>query len=156
MKCYYRVATERETKALSLSHLRMNFIKDVHPEYDLPKITSVMVGVERCIREYSNKNAYIGFLGIINGDIACSSGLIICNFSNGSLRKYCKIGYIVNFYTRREYRRRGYGYGLMEYVKSYARQNGFYKLNLTSTKEAYSLYKKCGYRDHRDFMEYVL
>lgn len=156
MKCHYVVATERETKALAVTRLRMDFIRDLHPEYDLGKVTSVMKGMEKYIRECSDKNVYVGFLGVVKGEIVCSSGIIIYNYAVNPFGLYKKVGYIVNFYTRRKYRRMGYGYGLMEFIKSYARQNRFYKLNLISSREAYSLYKKCGYEDRDIFMEYIL
>ena len=73
----------------------------------------------------------------VHNQIVCSTSLLIYNYPPLFSADYRKIGHVLNFYTRPQYRYKGYGIGLMEYVKQYAKDMNIYKLYLTATKTGY-------------------
>jgi GNAT superfamily N-acetyltransferase len=154
MNCQYRIADKSEIDLLL--EMRLEFVKDIHPEYDLKKIEELSIGTYQYIKEHITKEMFIGFFGEIDDQIACSTSLLIYNYPPLFSSSYRKIGHILNFYTRPQYRKNGYGIGLMEYVKKYAKENGIYKLDLAATKAGYPLYQKCGYQDAERIMEYEI
>ena len=99
---------------------------------------------------------YIGFFGEIDYQSACSTSLLIYNYPPLFSSTYRKIGHVLNFYTRPQYRNKGYGIGLMEYVKQQAKKINIYKLDLTATKAGYPVYQKCGFLDSERIMEYEI
>lgn len=154
MGCIYRMLDKSEIDLLST--LRLEFVKDVHPEYDDRKMEAIAIGTYRYIKEYVEKDMYIGFVGEVDNQIACSASLLIFNFPPLFSSNYRRIGYVINFYTRLQFRNKGYGSGLMEYIKDYSKAIGLYKLELSATKAGYPLYQKCGFLDAESYMEYQL
>lgn len=111
MECYFRTTDER----------------DIHPEFDGERIGVIAGGVGKYIRDYIDKGMYVGFLGILDTEIVCSTALLVYDYPPLFSDKNRKIGHVLNFYTKREFRGKGY-----------------------------SLYKKCGYFDSERCMEYLL
>jgi GNAT superfamily N-acetyltransferase len=154
MNCKYRIADTSEIDLLL--EMRLEFIKDIHPEYDHKKMEELSIGSYQYITEHIEKQMYIGFFGEVDNQIACSTSLLIYSYPPLFSSNYRKIGHILNFYTRPQYRNKGYGIGLMEYVKQYAKENSIYKLDLAATKAGYPLYQKCGFLDAERIMEYEI
>jgi len=82
--------------------------------------------------------------------------LLIYNYPPLFSSTYRKIGHVLNFYTRPQYRNKGYGIGLMEYVKQQTKKINIYKLDLSATKAGYPVYQKCGFLDSERIMEYEI
>lgn len=152
MECKYRIADKSEIDRLL--EMRLEFVKDIHPEYDNRIMEDLSIGSYQYIREHIEKDKYIGFFGEINHQIACSASLLIYNYPPLFTSEYRKIGHVLNFYTRLQYRSRGYGIGLMKFIKHYAKGINIYKLDLSATEAGYSLYQKCGFQDAERVMEY--
>ena len=152
MNCEYRCADTSEIDLLL--EMRLEFVKDIHPEYDDEKMEALSRGTYRYIKEHIEKDMYIGFFGEVDNRIACSTSLLIYDYPPLFSSTYRKIGHVLNFYTRPEYRKKGYGIGLMEYVKEHAKTIGVYKLDLAATDAGYPLYRKCGFQDAERMMEY--
>ncbi len=154
MTCNYRMANKSEID--TMLELRLEFIKDIHPEYDDIKMKEVSAGTYQYISEHIQKDMYVSFFGEINNYIVCSASLLIYHYPPLFSAEYRKIGHVLNFYTRPSYRHKGYGNGLMTYIKQYAEENNYYKLDLTATKAGYPLYKKCDFIDSERIMEYEI
>lgn len=154
MNCKYRVADKSEIDMLL--QMRLEFVKDIHPEYDDNKMNELSVGTYQYIKDHVEKNMYIGFVGEINNQIACSTSLLIYNYPPLFTSAYRKIGHVLNFYTRPQHRNKGYGIGLMEFVKQYAKNINIYKLDLSATNDGYLLYQKCGFLDAQRIMEFEI
>ena len=154
MNCTYRIAEKTEIN--SLLEMRLEFVKDIHPEYDNNKMKELSIGSYQYIKEHIEKDMYIGFFGEIDNQIACSTSLLIYNYPPLFSSTYRKIGHVLNFYTRHQYRNKGYGIGLMEYVKQQAKKINIYKLDLSATKAGYPVYQKCGFLDSERIMEYEI
>lgn len=152
MSCKFRIAHENEID--KLLEMRLEFVKNVHPEYDSKKMDELSGASLKYIKEHIDKNMYIGFFGEVDNTIVCSTSLLLYHYPPLFSSQYRKIGHLLNFYTRKEYRHRGYGLALMEYVKQYARNNDIYKLDLAATVSSYPLYQKSGFTDAVRFMEF--
>src|SRR5574344_227110 len=154
MNCKYRIADKSEIDLLL--EMRLEFGKDIHPEYDKKKMEELSIGSYRYIKEHIEKEMYFGFFGEIDNQITCSTSLLIYNYPPLFSASYRTIGHVLNFYTRPQYRNKGCGIGRMEYVKQYAKEINIYKLDLAATKAGYPLYQKCGYIDSERIMEYEI
>jgi ribosomal protein S18 acetylase RimI-like enzyme len=65
-------------------------------------------------------------------------------------------GYVVNVYTRPDWRRRGVGSALMEALLVESRRLQLGRLRLHTTEDGRALYSRFGFREHSDNMQLVL
>ena len=154
MECKMRIADDTEIDLLV--DLRIKFVKDIHPEYTINKINELTVATKKYINEQYNKNMYVGFIGEVESEIVCTTALLIYDYPPLYSQEYRKIGHVLNFFTDKKYRRKGFGIKMMDFVKEYSKHNNIYKLDLSATEDGYELYKKCGYSDSERNMELVL
>lgn len=134
-----------------LVELRIEFIKDIHPEYNNDLINKIHNSTIKYFKDLFDNNAYIGFLGFTTDNkIACTAGLLIYFLPPLNTASYRKIGHILNFYTKPEYRRKGYGMQLMDFIKVEAKKDGINRLVLNATEMGFSLYKKAGFIESED------
>lgn len=61
--------------------------------------------------------------------------------------------YLMNIYTREEYRGQGIGKTVVEWLVDYAKERGVTKIYLEASDCARALYESVGFRDMRDYME---
>lgn len=129
-----------------LTDLRIEFIKDIHPEYDNEFLSEILKGSINYLSELMSKNLYLSFIGKnIDGEITCTAGLLIYYLPPLNSPMYRKIGHILNFYTKPNHRKKSYGLELIEYIKTAARLEGIDRLVLNATKMRYKLYKKANF-----------
>lgn len=139
-----------------LVQMRVEFLHDMHPEYDEETLLQLDIGAREYIQKQLMADAYVGFLGKVDEVVVCSGALLIYALPPLRDRYPRKIGHVLNFYTKKEFRKCGYGQGLMTYIQAYAKENGFQRLFLFATEDGYPLYKKTGYIDSNKAMEYNL
>lgn len=65
-------------------------------------------------------------------------------------------GYIMNMYTRPEYRRKGIAFHTLDLLVQDAREKGVAFISLEATESGRPLYEKYGFSDMKDEMELVL
>jgi len=124
------------------------------------------------VREQLAAGIYIGFFGVDHDAccmmpittmasvpvdaIACTGALLVYTLPplHGQVGR--KVGHVLNFFTRKAFRKRGYGKGLMECMIAYAKENGFSRLFLNATADGAPLYRKVGYREVEDTMSLEL
>ena len=134
-----------------LTDLRIEFIRDMHPEYENRFLTEIRKATINYLSELFNKELYIGFIGESpEGEISCTAGLLIYYLPPLNSSTHRKIGHVLNFYTRPNHRKKGYGYELIEYIKTTARLEGIDRLVLNATKMGYNLYKKASFVEPED------
>jgi len=134
-----------------LVDLRIEFIKDIHPEIDLQILEKIQKATLTYFNDLLNNNSYIGFIGKNNnGEIICTSGLLIYYLPPLDNENYRKVGHVLNFYTKPAYRKKGIGLKLMNYIKDTAADEKINKLVLNSTKMGFSMYKKAGFIEPKD------
>ena len=61
--------------------------------------------------------------------------------------------YLMNIYTRQEYRKQGIGKSVVEWLVSYAKKQGITKIYLETSECGRSLYESLGFSDMRDYMK---
>ncbi len=64
-----------------------------------------------------------------------------------------RCGYLMNIYTREEYRRRGVGKAVVRRLADLARERGASKIYLESTGLGRPLYESLGFRDMENYMK---
>jgi len=148
---------EIEFKKVGIEHLkilvdlRLEFIKDIHPEIDPQLLEKIQRATLIYFKDLLNNNSYIGFIGIINkSEIICTAGLLIYYLPPLNNENYRKVGHVLNFYTKPAYRKKGIGLKLMNYLKDTAANEKINRLVLNSTKMGFSMYKKAGFIEPED------
>ena len=152
MACTYHVASSENLDLLV--QMRVEFIQDMHPEYSDEKMKERRSGVEAYVATQYASGSYIGFWGENDGTVVCSGALLVYHLPPLNGKEGRKIGHVLNFFTRKEHRKKGYGLGLMSFMKEYARDHGFSRLFLNATEDGYPLYVKAGYTDANRAMEF--
>jgi GNAT superfamily N-acetyltransferase len=133
-----------------LIELRVEFIKDIHPEYDNSLVERIKYGATEYLMEHIQNNTYSGFLGFVDGEIVCSAGLLIYYLPPLRSEQPRKTGHILNCFTRLPHRGKGYGFGLIEFIRTSAKEDGISRLFLNATPSGYSLYKRAGFTESED------
>jgi GNAT superfamily N-acetyltransferase len=147
---------EIEFKKVGIEHLeilvdlRIEFIKDIHPEIDLQLLEKIQKATLTYFNDLLKNNSYIGFIGKNNDEIICTAGLLIYYLPPLNNENYRKIGHVLNFYTKPAYRKKGIGLKLMNYIKDKAKEEKINRLVLNSTKMGFSIYKKAGFIEPED------
>jgi GNAT superfamily N-acetyltransferase len=146
--CYKRAGIE---SLEILVDLRMEFILDIHPEYPVDLMKKIHKATMEYFREAIGNNAYLGFLGVLStGEIICTAGVLIYYLPPLKTESYRKIGHVLNFYTKPGYRRKNYGFELMEFMKKTAKEERICRLVLNSTAMGVPLYEKSGFTEPED------
>jgi len=151
MNCLYSIATIDNLN--ELVSLRVDFIKELHPEYSKEKLEEIGVASKDYIHQKTSTGDYIGFIGILSKKIVCCAGLLIYDLPPLQSGKIRKIGHVLNFYTKPEFRRKNYGQELMGFIIDSTEKFGFSKLVLNATADGYGLYKKAGFADSERSMD---
>ncbi|MCX6138581.1 MAG: GNAT family N-acetyltransferase [Ignavibacteriales bacterium] len=143
MSCSYRKALPSEIE--TLIDLRVEFLLDIHPDIDDTLRALIRKGTAEYLTARIAEKKYVGYFGIAEGSIVCSSGMLIHALPPLLSAEGRTIGHILNFFTRTPFRGKGYGYGLMEFIKTAAKEEGVSRLFLNATDMGYPLYAKCGF-----------
>jgi len=134
-----------------LTEYRIKFIRDLHPEYSQEALKDIGGATREYFAKNLANNNYMGFFGINeDGRILCTSGMLIYDLPPLKKSGVRKFGHILNFYTIPEFRGKGYGTGLMEFIKKTAAQMNITMLVLNATDMGYDLYKKAGFREKNE------
>ncbi|MDL2229189.1 GNAT family N-acetyltransferase [Treponema sp. OttesenSCG-928-L16] len=137
-----------------LTDLRIEFMGVLHPEYPPDHWEAVKIPVRKFLEKHLADGTYTGFTGTVDGNIVCAAMLFTYELLPLTEPEFRKTGYIINFFTRKEFRRRGYGRGLMAYIQDYARREKINFLSLKASEEGSFLYKQCGFNYRTDMMEW--
>jgi ribosomal protein S18 acetylase RimI-like enzyme len=134
-----------------LVDLRMEFLQDIHPKVDLQLLDKIQKATLTYFNDLFKNNSYIGFIGTNNdGEAVCTAGLLLYYLPPLNNENHRKIGHVLNFYTKPEYRKKGIGLKLMNYLKDIAADEKINRLVLNSTEMGLSMYKKAGFLEPED------
>jgi len=139
--------TERTEIAL-ITRLRVDFILDLHPEYEASR-REITARTQNYFEEVLRKEIYTGIIGEAGGEIACCSGILQYELPplNGERRK---TGHILNFFTYPSYRKRGFGIRMMQFIIGLAKSQGYERLFLNATAMGEGLYRKLGFSEQSE------
>lgn len=137
----------------ALADMRVRFVQDLRPE-----VKADVEGIRAAIRQYLTdhlaQKRYVGYLGREGEALVCSAGLLLYDLPPLRTDGLRRIGHVLNFYTRPEYRRRGAGRRLMDFMIEDARRRGLCRLVLNATKMGAPLYRGAGF--HLQDEEYLI
>lgn len=144
----FRVTTNDDLELLV--KLRMDFILDLHPCTDPVEIANAEEKNRIYLKELMEKGDFIGFIGTMDNEPICCSGLLLYHLPPliGSLERWQ--GHVLNFFTYPAYRGRGYGKALMEFMIQVAKEKGINRLFLSATAMGEPVYRKCGFVEPKE------
>lgn len=135
-----------------LVKLRIEFMCEINKPKDVPE------GLEEHLRNYFEENikkdTFVAWLAIDNEKI--SSICAICFYTVPPTLKNVtgKTAYIMNVYTKPEYRKRGLAAKLFARILEEAKEHGCKKIHLSATKEGSILYEKFDFKYNDREMEH--
>jgi GNAT superfamily N-acetyltransferase len=141
MAISYRLSEDIEL----LSDMRMAYIRHDRPGMEEDELETVKKDVRDFIRQAQSEGRYLGFIGEIDGQRVCSAGLLVYDLPPLDSAGPRRVGHVLNFFTFKEHRRKGYGKGMMDFMIRAAKERGFDRLTLNATPDGYPLYVKCGF-----------
>jgi GNAT superfamily N-acetyltransferase len=80
-----------------------------------------------------------------DGEIVASGGLVIHAIPPTAYNLAGQEGYIMNMYTRPEWRRQGIGVAILKAILDYLRAQGIPLVSLHATPDGRQLYARCGF-----------
>lgn len=126
--------------------LRMEFIKDLHPEYSDEFIETLCKSNFDYFSNMLEEKRYIGYLGTIENDqIISGAGMVLYYLPPLNADHPRKIGHILNFYTKPAYRGQGAGREMIRFIKKSAKRLSVSQLFLNATQMGYELYQNEGF-----------
>ena len=140
----YRPATNDDV--LALVNCRIQFLNEHfnHPENDETEV------VRKSLQEYFAKaiptRKYIAWVAEYEGRIIATSGMVVWQkpAMYGGVESG-KLGYLLNFYTVPEARRKGIATRLLNELIKEAKSLGLKYLHLHASKDGINLYRKAGF-----------
>jgi GNAT superfamily N-acetyltransferase len=143
-KIVYRRATIKDISILV--EYRVRFLNELfnHPENDETAV------VRKSLLEYLTKaipsNDFIAWVAEYNGKIIATSGMVVWQKPAlyGGVESG-KLGYLLNFYTLPEARRKGIATQLLNKLIEEAKSLGLRYLHLHASKDGLNIYKKAGF-----------
>jgi GNAT superfamily N-acetyltransferase len=143
-KVIYRRANVNDVE--TLVEYRVRFLNELynHPENDETKI------LRKKLREYFSRTIpskeFIAWLAECNGKIVGTGGMVVWQLPSryGGLESG-RAGYVLNFYTVPETRRKGICTHLLNELIKEAKSLGIRYLHLHASKDGISIYRKAGF-----------
>lgn len=106
-------------------------------------VTNTFVSYLDFFNQLNNINSDIFVIELDNKIVASGSILIERKF----IRDFRSVGHIEDIVVDKNYRSKGLGKQIINYLTQYAKDNGCYKVILDCSKENVEFYTKCGYID---------
>jgi ribosomal protein S18 acetylase RimI-like enzyme len=128
---------------------RISFLNELfnHPENDETAV------VRKSLLEYFTKaipsKDFIGWVAEQDGKIIATAGMVVWQKPAiyGGIESG-KLGYLLNFYTLPEARRKGIGARLLSELIKEAKSLGLKYLHLHASKDGIGIYRKAGFTEH--------
>jgi GNAT superfamily N-acetyltransferase len=143
-KVIYRRVTENDVE--TLVDFRLRFLNEL---YNQPEDEETEI-LKKSLREYFSRailsNEFIAWLAEYNGKVIGTSGMVVWRLPSryGGLVSG-KAGYLLNFYTVPEARRKGICTRLLNELIKEAKSLGIRYLHLHASKEGIGIYRKAGF-----------
>jgi len=138
----YRKATVDDAEELTA--VRLEFLRDLEESRgrqreDLPEL------LRHYFLEAIPSGEFVAWLCLDESKIIGTSGLTFPRIPPGYWNPFGCVGYIMNIYTKKEYRGRGIGRALLEKIIAEGRARGLREFRLHATEEGRRLYSAFGF-----------
>ncbi|MFX0150114.1 MAG: GNAT family N-acetyltransferase [Candidatus Hodarchaeota archaeon] len=139
-----RRATLKDLKALI--KYRIDLFQEMGHINDLPTEKAFKKTLERYFTEAISKNEFISWVAEFNSNIIASSGLVILKKPPTPKNPSGREAYIMNMYTKPQWRRRGIATMLLEEIFSFLQDIKIKKMSLHATEIGKGVYEKMGFQ----------
>ena len=102
-----------------IAKMRMAFIEELFPDKKQDKLTEIKNGFISFLKENIG-NQYLPVFIINNNQIISASGIIVYYIPQLHDDHERKIGQILSFYTKPEFRKKGYGSMMLKFIINHA------------------------------------
>jgi GNAT superfamily N-acetyltransferase len=150
MPAKYYISSNQDVELLV--DWRLAFIADLEPNLQSDQLHTLREGCLAYFNELIKHDAYIGFFGKVNEKIVCSAGILKYALPPLNSADTRPVAHLLNVYTLPKERRKGYGRGLVEYIKQYCESKAYDRIFLNATEEGRYLYSECGFQVITDAM----
>ncbi|NHJ05221.1 MAG: N-acetyltransferase [Candidatus Heimdallarchaeota archaeon] len=147
-----RLATEEDIS--QLIELRIEFIKEVHVKVSNEEAVIYRKHLESYFREHMRDGSFLAWIALDSQqNIIATSGLVIITKPPQVWNLPGKEAYIMNMYTKLEWRKKGIGSALLEKLLEESKKRGINEIALHATSVGRSLYEKYGFKPNHHYMD---
>ena len=140
----FRLATLDDIQ--KLVELRIKFIKEVRIDAPTDGLDEYREVMSNYLKKEMSSGNFIAWLAITNKEIIATSGLITIQRQPQLWNMSGQEVYIMNMYTKPEWRREGIGTAILEKLIDEARNRGVEAIKLHATPMGKALYEKRGFK----------
>lgn len=128
-----------------LVELRLALLKEANEIKE--DITALKVSIENYFTKNIPTDNFISYIAVCKKMILACSGLIFYEVPPFPADITGKVAYIMNMYTRPNYRGYGIATKLFDEIMREAKEQGYIKITLNATDMGKSIYKKFGFKE---------
>ncbi|MCW3462657.1 GNAT family N-acetyltransferase [Chitinophaga nivalis] len=128
-----------------LTHLRLQFLKEVYPKADLSQDPVLFDQLTVYLQEHLPKGNFVNWFAEYEGKPVASAGIVFYNQPPLYHNLEGKVGYILNVYTLPDYRRKGIAKVLFGKILEEARERNTGKVSLHASEDGRALYEQFGF-----------
>ncbi len=139
-----RLATKDDIP--QLAELRIEFIKEIRLEYTKDRIDEYREVMCNYLEKEMSSGNFIAWLAIANNEIIATSGLITIQRVPQFWNMSGKEAYIMNMYTKPEWRNKGIGTAILEKLVEETKNRDIIAIKLYATPMGKPLYEKRGFK----------
>jgi len=139
-----RLATKDDIP--QLAELRIEFIKEIRLEYPKDRIDEYREVMCNYLEKEMSSGNFIAWLAIANNEIIATSGLITIQRVPQFWNMSGKEAYIMNMYTKPEWRNKGIGTAILEKLVEETKNRDIIAIKLYATPMGKPLYEKQGFK----------
>ncbi len=150
----YKKATLKNINELIT--LRIKFLKEVQKTDDDKNDKILFDSLKKYFNNKMKKNEFISWLAFKNDIIVATSGICFYQIPPSLKNISGKIAYIMNMYTKPEFRKQGIATNLFIKMMDEAKKVGIKKLVLHATEDGKKIYLKHGFKEeHKEMILFL-
>lgn len=107
-------------------------------------------------KENISNGTFVAYLAIENNEVIATSGLCFYSVPPTYSNINGKVAYIMNMYTKPQFRRRGIATRLLDYLVNEAKAKNCTKITLNASDMGKPIYLKYGFKDIENDMVYYI
>ncbi len=139
-----------------LIDFRIIFLKEIQESPPPKEIETFKKSLKEFFLDKMRSNEFIAWLAELDNDIIATSGLSFLQKPPHFINMTGKFAYIMNMYTKPEWRRKGIGSALLEKLFEEIKNRGIRSIVLHATPSGKPLYEKFGFREIEGDKEMIL
>ncbi|MFX1418771.1 MAG: GNAT family N-acetyltransferase [Promethearchaeota archaeon] len=139
-----------------LIEFRVEFLKEIQECPPSKDLNIFRASLKEFFLEKMKSNEFIAWLAEFENKIIATSGLSFLQKPPHFINRTGKFAYIMNMYTKPEWRKKGIGAALLEKLFEEIKIRGIQSVVLHSTPSGFSLYEQYGFRENDGDKEMIL